>query len=76
MFPTLDPANNVVLYFNQGWVSIRTDIEEVFVNRTDISFDAVFGNWTCSLSNSLGTDVARFGTILRQCGKKYVMPLQ
>ena len=49
-----------------------TDIEDSLANRTDISFDAVFGNWTCSLSNPLGTAVARFGTILRECGKIYV----
>ena len=70
MFPTLDPSNNLILYGNQGWITIHTDIEGVFVNRTDISFDDVFGNWTCSLSNPLGTDVARFGTILTECGKK------
>ena len=38
------------------------------LSRIDVSFDAVHGNWTCSLSNSLGTDVARLGQKKTECG--------
>ena len=70
-YPSLDPEINLILYANQGWITIyTTDVEFIFKDRTDISFSAVYGNWTCSLTNPLGTDVARFGTILRECGKK------
>ena len=72
MFPSLDPDNDLLVYGNDGFISIGTDPEEAFVNRTDVSFAAVYGNWTCSIRNPLGTDVARFGTILRPCGKKFV----
>ena len=59
-----------IVFANQGWIAIQTDIEDIFANRTDnATFGDVFGNWTCSLSNPLGTDTARFGTILRECGK-------
>ena len=75
MFPSLDPANDLLVYDNDGFISISTDPEEAFGNRTGLRFDAVYGNWTCSIMNPLGTDVARFGTILRECGKTCVYPL-
>ena len=72
MFPSLNPANNLLVYDNDGFISIGTDPEEAFGNSTGLRFNAVYGNWTCSISNPLGTDVARFGTILRECGKESV----
>ena len=72
MFPSLDPDNDLLVYGNDGFISIGTDPEDAFANRTDLSFAAVYGNWTCSIRNPLGTDVARFGTLLRECGKKCV----